>query len=150
LLQAASLPESAQAQSVQMMKSGDTSGPRWNFEIPFATQNGTAIAQFEISRDGRSGQQADGTKAVWRARFTLDVEPMGPVHAQVSLIGSRTAVTLWAERSEAAAKLRANSSLLSDALQQAELEPGDVLVRDGPPPRPQQAPPAGRFLDRAS
>jgi hypothetical protein len=26
--------------------------PRWNFEIPFLTQQGTAMAQFEISRDG--------------------------------------------------------------------------------------------------
>jgi hypothetical protein len=59
-------------------------------------------------------------------------------------------VTLWAERGDAAAKLRESSSLLSDALKRAELEPGDVLVRDGSPPRPQSAKPAGRFLDRAS
>jgi Flagellar hook-length control protein FliK len=148
LLQAASLPESANAQATQVAR-GDTSGPRWNFEIPFATPQGTAIAQFEIARDGRS-VPAEGIKPVWRARFTIDIEPMGAVHAQVALIGSRTAVTLWAERRESAAKLRQNSSLLSDALKQAELEPGDVLVRDGSPPQPRQAAPAGRFLDRAS
>jgi hypothetical protein len=149
LLQAASLPDAATLQAGQVAR-GDPSGPRWNFEVPFATPQGnTAIAQFEISRDGRS-VPAEGIKPVWRARFTLDVEPMGAVHAQVALIGSRTAVTLWAERGDAAAKLRENSSLLSDALKQAELEPGDVLVRDGSPPRPQPAKPAGRFLDRAS
>ena len=149
LLQAASLPEAATLQAGQVAR-GDPSGPRWNFEVPFATPQGnTAIAQFEISRDGRSVPAKD-IKPVWRARFTLDVEPMGAVHAQVALIGSRTAVTLWAERGGAAAKLRENSSLLSDALKQAELEPGDVLVRDGSPPRPQPAKPAGRFLDRAS
>jgi hypothetical protein len=148
LLQAASLPDSANAQAGQVAR-GDTSGPRWNFEIPFATPRGTAIAQFEIARDGRS-VPAEGIKPVWRARFTIDIEPMGAVHAQVALIGSRAAVTLWAERGESAAKLRQNSSLLSDALKQAELEPGDVLVRDGSPPQPRQAAPAGRFLDRAS
>jgi Flagellar hook-length control protein FliK len=148
LLQAASLPDSANAQGTQVVR-GDTSGPRWNFEIPFATPQGTAIAQFEIARDGRS-VPAEGIKPVWRARFTIDIEPMGAVHAQVALIGSRTAVTLWAERGESAAKLRQNSSLLSDALKQAELEPGDVLVREGSPPQPRQAAPAGRFLDRAS
>jgi hypothetical protein len=148
LLQAASLPDSANAQAGQVAR-GDTSGPRWNFEIPFATLQGTAIAQFEIARDGRS-VPAEGIKPVWRARFTIDIEPMGAVHAQVALIGSRAAVTLWAERGESAAKLRQNSSLLSDALKQAELEPGDVLVRDGSPPQPRQAAPAGRFLDRAS
>jgi Flagellar hook-length control protein FliK len=151
LLQAASLPEGANAQAAQIahVAQGDTSGPRWNFEVPFATPQGTSIAQFEIARDGRSAP-AEGIKPVWRARFTIDIEPMGAVHAQVALIGSRTAVTLWAERGESAAKLRQNSSLLSDALKQAELEPGDVLVRDGSPPQPRQAAPAGRFLDRAS
>jgi hypothetical protein len=148
LLQAASLPDTAQAALAQSNRD-DSSGPRWNFEIPFATSQGTAVAQFEISRDGHSAS-AEGAKSVWRARFTLDVEPMGPVHAQVALIGSRTAVTLWAERADSAAKLRVNSSLLSDALKEAQLEPGDVLVRDGSPPRPQQPRPAGRFLDRAS
>ena len=128
LLQAASLPDSANAQAGQVAR-GDTSGPRWNFEIPFATPQGTAIAQFEIARDGRS-VPAEGIKPVWRARFTIDIEPMGAVHAQVALIGSRTAVTLWAERGESAAKLRQNSSLLSDALKLAEPEPGDVLVRE--------------------
>jgi hypothetical protein len=148
LLQAASLPDAGNSQAGQAVR-GDNS-PRWTFEVPFATPQGnTAIAQFEISRDGRSAP-AEGLKAVWRARFSIDVEPMGAVHAQVSLIGARAAVTLWAERGEAAAKLRENSSLLSDALKGAELEAGDVLVRDGSPPRPRQATPAGRFLDRAS
>lgn len=146
LLQAASLPG---ATSAPMGQPAHSDGPRWNFEVPFATPQGTAIAQFEIARDGNSGA-ADTVKPVWRARFTIDIEPMGAVHAQVALIGTRAAVTLWAERGESAAKLRQNSSLLSDALRQAELEAGDVVVRDGTPPQPRQAAPAGRFLDRAS
>lgn len=145
MLQAASLPDPSAAQPPH----GDPSGPRWNFEVPFAAPQGTAIAQFEISRDGRASP-AEGIKPVWRARFTLDVEPMGAVHAQVALPGERTMVTLWAERAGSAARLRENSAMLTDALKQAELEPGDVLVRDGAPPRPREAASAGRFVDRAS
>src|SRR5262249_55177122 len=48
LLQAASIDRS-DAQAPR----NDTSGPRWNFEIPFATPQGTSVAQFEVSRDGR-------------------------------------------------------------------------------------------------
>jgi hypothetical protein len=59
-------------------------------------------------------------------------------------------VTLWAERAGSAARLRENATMLTDALKQAELEPGDVLVRDGAPPRPREAASAGRFVDRAS
>jgi len=80
LLQVASLPDHVDIASVRL----DPTAPRWNFEIPFATLQGTAMAQLEISRDGGRGE-VDATRRVWRARFSLDVEPAGPVHALVSL-----------------------------------------------------------------
>ncbi len=144
LLQAASLPEHVEP-GVRV----DPSGPRWHFEVPFATPQGTAVAQFEIARDGHRAA-ADASKPVWRARFSLDVEPIGPVHAQIALIGTRTAVTLWAERPDTSARLREHARELTDALRGAELEPGDVLVRYGAPPRARETAASGRFLDRAS
>ncbi len=143
LLQVASLPGQTDTTAGRL----DPSVPRWNFEIPFATPQGTAMAQFEISRDG-GGREAGAAKPVWRARFSLDVEPAGPVHAQVSLSGERTSVRMWAERPATAAQLRAGVSQLSQALSRAELQPGDILVRDGAPLQPASAP-AGHFLDRA-
>lgn len=113
------------------------------------TSAGTSIAQFEIGREGRAVTE-DG-RAIWRARFSVDIEPMGPVHAQVALLGNRAAVTLWAERPQSAARLHENSALLAEALEQAELEPGDILCRTGTPAVPRTSvPAAGRFLDRAS
>jgi len=144
LLQAASI-DRTDAQAPR----NDASGPRWNFEIPFVTPQGTSVAQFEVSRDGRH-VPPKGQSATWRARFSFDVEPAGPVHAQIALTGQRTAVTLWAERSDTAAQLRSNAGQLAHALKEAELDPGDVTVRDGAPPRPQVQTPAGRFVDRAS
>jgi Flagellar hook-length control protein FliK len=144
LLQVASLPDRVDVAATQL----DPTAPRWNFEIPFATPQGTAMAQFEISRDG-SGSEAEAARRVWRARFSLDVEPAGPVHALVSLTGERTSVRMWAERRATADQLRANVSQLSQALSRAELQPGDIVVRDGAPL--QSAPArAGHFLDRAS
>ena len=125
----------------------DQVAPRWNFEIPFAIPSGTAIAQFEISRDA-AGHDVETAKRVWRARFSLDVEPTGPVHAVVSLTGDTTSVELWAERPVTASRLRAGASQLSQALSRAELQPGDIVIREGAPPQPKPAP-AGHFLDRA-
>ena len=88
LLQVASLPDRIDTLP-QPAQSNDPTGPRWNFEIPFATPQGTAMAQFEISRDG-GGTEVEAAKKVWRARFTLDVEPTGPIHALVSLVGEKT------------------------------------------------------------
>jgi hypothetical protein len=143
LLQVASLPDHVDIASARL----DPTAPRWNFEIPFATLQGTAIAQLEISRDG-GGSEGEASKRVWRARFSLDIEPAGPVHALVSLRGERTSVRMWAERPLTAAQLRAGVSRLSQALSEAELQPGDIVIRDGAPPQTAPAP-AGHFLNRA-
>lgn len=144
LLQVASLPDRTDASGHRI----DPTVPQWNFEIPFATAQGTAMAQFEISRDG-GNEQADPAKRAWRARFTLNVEPSGPVHALITLNGDKTFVRMWAERPATAQQLRAGIGELNQALTKAELKPGDIVVRDGMPP---QAAPAraGHFLDRAT
>jgi hypothetical protein len=144
LLQVASLPGGVDAGNTRI----DPSAPRWSFEIPFATPQGTAVAQFEISRDG-GGNEVEAAKRIWRARFSLDVEPAGPVHALISLNAERTSVRMWAERPATAAQLRAGVSELSQALSQAELGPGDIVIRQGTPPQVTAAR-AGHFLDRAT
>ncbi len=141
LLQAASLPDQ-QPQRIDPTQ-------RWTFEVPFATPQGTSIAQFEVSGDPQAAK-SERQLATWRARFSLDVEPMGPVHALVALAGTRTSVTLWAERHATAARLNDNAALLNEALRAAELEPADVLFRVGAPPNVARQAAPGRFMDRAS
>ncbi|NEV77900.1 flagellar hook-length control protein FliK [Rhodopseudomonas sp. BR0C11] len=145
LLQVASLPDRADAAPARV----DAAQPRWAFEIPLATPQGTAVAQFEISRDRDEAAQAAGSSGtVWQARFSLDVEPAGPVHALISLRGEKTSVRLWAERPATTAQLRAGAADLGRALARADLVSGDIVVRDGAPPAPRPAV-AGHFLDRA-
>jgi Flagellar hook-length control protein FliK len=140
LLQVASLPESESGSHVT------TYTAQWAFEIPLALGQGSAVAQFEITRDGHvAGTEPSFT---WRVRFSVNVEPVGPVHALIALAGGRAAVTLWAERAASAAHLRANGGLLEEALRAAALEPRDIQFRVGAPAMPPSA--AGRFLDRAS
>ena len=145
LLQIASMPDLRTDSSVN-----GPSAPkvRWNFEIPFAAPHGTAVAQFEIERDG-GGSETEASKRLWRARFSLDLEPTGPVHALISLNGERTSVRMWAKRPATAAQLRAGVGQLSEALSRAELKPGDIVIQDGAPILPQSTK-AGHFLDRAS
>ena len=144
LLQVASLPDRTDASGHRV----DPSVPQWNFEIPFATPQGTAMAQFEISRDG-GHESEDPAKRAWRARFSLNVEPAGPVHALITLSGDKTLVRMWAERPGTVQQLRAGIGELNQALTRAELKPGDILVREGTPPQPAPAR-AGHFLDRAT
>jgi hypothetical protein len=143
LLQVASLPDRIDGSGPKI----DVTTPRWNFEIPFVTAQGTAMAQFEISRDGAAAE-VEAAGRVWRARFSLDVEPSGPIHALVSLTCEKTSVRMWAERPATAAQLRADAGELSQALAKADLQPGEIVIRDGAPPQAAPAK-AGHFLDRA-
>ena len=144
LLQIASLPEPPPAG-----RPAEAQGARWVFDMPFMTPQGPAAAQFEISRDG-GGSGGEGGRAMgrtWRARFSLDVEPMGPVHAQVALTGDRARVSLWVERPAAMARLRTGEERLNSALREAALEP-EVAFHTGQPRASAAAP--GQFLDQAT
>ncbi|KRA65133.1 hypothetical protein ASD79_19655 [Caulobacter sp. Root655] len=144
LLQIASLPEAPAAG-----RPVEEQGARWVFDMPFLTPQGPAVAQFEISRDG-GGAGGEGGRQMgrtWRARFSLDVEPMGPVHAQVALTGDRARVSLWAERPASMARLRGGQDRLDAALREAALEP-EVAFHAGQPRSAAAAP--GQFLDQAT
>lgn len=135
LLQIASLPQQAK-------------GSTWMFETPILTSQGTAVAQFQVSRDKREAQGGgDEPQPVWRAGFSIDIAPMGPVHAQVVLTGGRALVSLWAEREATAEQLRQEEPELTAALGGAGFQ-SDIAVHSGAPAQPSLAP--GRFLDQAS
>ncbi|KSB91612.1 hypothetical protein AS593_18310 [Caulobacter vibrioides] len=151
LLQAASLPERAETvRPADSRAVEDKSGPRWVFDVPFATPQGSAVAQFEISRDGGGGGAAGGPgeARTWKVRFSLDVEPMGRIDAQLALTGERARVSLWAERPESMARLRGGEEILNAALREAALEPEVAFHAAAPPVAAPVAP--GRFLDQAT
>ncbi len=135
------------SQAASVERTGETT--RWMFEVPIATPDGAGVAQFEISRDGRGpgAGTADGEPS-WRARFSVNVAPSGPVHADVLLGKGRARVTLMAEDVAARQALDAHRDELTQALAD---EQADVAVRviGGAPPRPQQQP-AGQLVDRRS
>lgn len=142
LLQIASLPDAPRTAAAEPAS-------RWMFDMPLATPQGPAVAQFEISRDGGGGGGGGAGEAarIWRARFSIDIEPMGPVHAQLAMGDGRIAVALWAEREESLAALRLQEAELAHALGDGE-HPAEVAIHPGAPRVSPAA--AGRFLDVAS
>jgi hypothetical protein len=119
---------------------------RWMFEAPVMTPQGAAVAQFEISRDPRGRTAAGEAAPIWRARFGLDIEPLGPVSAHVSLSNGQVAVTLWAERGAGEVLLREHAPALVRALASPQLH-AEVSVYPGRPPA--AAVTAGQLLNTA-
>lgn len=106
--------------------------PRWTFDLPLQTPFGQAQARFEVSRDcfkARNGAQA----VVWRTRFSMDVEPLGPVHAQIALLGKHAWIGLWAERPEAMNLLEQQQADLQNTFSADNVE-AEVICCLGSPP----------------
>jgi len=118
----------------------ETSGARWSFELPLMTPQGATIAQFAVERDDPGGG-SDAAPA-WRARFALDIPPLGPVRVHLRLHEGRSSAALWVERPDSLALLRGQADDLAGALG------GDVAIHPG---APAVAPPApGQLVDRSS
>ncbi|WP_340643731.1 flagellar hook-length control protein FliK [Phenylobacterium sp.] len=120
---------------------------RWMFETPLQTSQGPGVAQFEISRDSEGRAQQEEREPLWRARFSVDFEPVGPIDAQVAFEGDLARVSLWVQRTDAAERLRIAQPMLAQALAAANLQL-ELVVHSGPPPAPPTG--AGRLLDQSA
>lgn len=128
----------------------DSSQPaqRWLAEIPIAFQHGTAILPLQVEREAPRRDFQGVSPPLWRIRFALDVEPMGPLQGVVTLQARDVGVTLWAEREETSQLLRGAAPGLESALLHADFSSGAIDIHTGQP-RVMQ-PTAGQFLDRLS
>jgi hypothetical protein len=98
----------------------------WAFDAPLATPFGRALVRFEIDRQTPRSDRGK-QEPVWRARLALDLEPLGPVHAQIALQGSKAWVRLWAEKSQTALLLDEHKGELRQTLLADEMEAEIVL-----------------------
>jgi hypothetical protein len=118
-------------------------GPAWMFELPFLTPQGAMLAQFAIQRDEQGRGAAPQGGPTWRARFAMEVDPIGPVHVDLHMSGAgRSHVTIWAGE-EGLARLAPDTDLLGRTLD------ADVALRPGAPAEAAPAAP-GQFVDRTS
>ncbi|KRE00379.1 hypothetical protein ASE63_09970 [Bosea sp. Root381] len=144
LAQYASLPPEAARVEAQQAQQGQ----RWLTEIPLAFHHGTAMLPLQIEREPPRRDGSDASGPLWRVRFALDVEPIGPLQGVVTLQGRSVGISLWAEREETSKLLRGASPQLEAALAGAQFESGGIDIRTGQPRTVQ--PTAGQFLDRMS
>lgn len=141
LLQIASLPDYADPAAPR----AGADATRLMFDVPLATPQGTAVAQLRIERDGKNGGES-GAVPVWRASFSVDIEPVGPVHVRIALVNGKATVALNAERPDSAASLQAGLPVLEAGLRNADVEPGTLSCRAAVPAA--QPGPPGMFVDR--
>jgi hypothetical protein len=141
LSQYASLPaEGPRAEAAQTQ--------RWLTELPLALQQGAAMLPLQIEKEPPRREAETGAGPLWRVRFALDVEPLGPLQGVVTLQGRSVGITLWAEREDTSRVLRGAAPGLEAALAEARFENRAIDIHTGQPRVAQ--PTAGQFLDRLS
>lgn len=143
LSQYASLPAGAELRSADQ-----TPAQRWLAEVPLAFAQGTAVLPLEIERDAPRRGLTNAEMAIWRVRFALDGEPVGPLQALITMQGKTIAVSVWAEWPHVSRMLNQAAPALRDALTGDSFERAEIEVFTGRPPQPKLG--AGQFLDRHS
>lgn len=143
LSQYASLPDGTEGRSLDPAQSS-----RWFAEIPLAFAQGTAILPLEIEREAARRDVATADATIWRVRFALDGEPVGPLNALVTMQDRTIGVTVWAVRDTTSKLLQEAAPGLRQALTAERFERAEIEIFTGSPSQPKLA--AGHFLDRRS
>lgn len=116
LLQLASLPEPSR-----------NNAPRYVVDVPLMTPQGATVAQLVIERDSH-GSNTETPQPVWRVGLALNIEPLGPVRANLALSGDHAWVSIAAERPETLAQLQKSAGWLNEAFTSAALDADIAFV----------------------
>lgn len=115
----------------------------WHLELPLMLGHELAMAQIQIQRDGKG--KAEAKEKSWRLRFALKFSVLGEVGAQVTMVGLRTSIAIWADEEATAETLEAMLPELAPSLAAKGLELVSLTVRRGAPKDENQQ--AGRLMD---
>ena len=140
LAQMASLPDRADSETARAEKGAQ----QWTFELPFAAGEKSLAVQFKLSRE--AARRGDGVPDIWRLRFSLEPETLGPVHGSVTWQNGQVAATLWAEREDGVRVLRKDLAGLRDAMAGTAITISELQVLSGRPR--DDLPSAGIVVDK--
>ena len=101
----------------------------WQFELPITQAGGGDSIGIQIQREGESTDQTEG--AAWSAHLKFNIEPAGPISAQLILVGKEISSHFLAARSESAKTIERLLPDLSKAFIAAGLEVGRITARQG-------------------
>lgn len=145
LTQVRIIEASAQLQRAEAAPTSTLQEPRWTFDLPLNTPFGHAATKFEISRDTYK-TRSDTHAIVWRAHFSIDIEPLGPIQAQIALLGKNAWVSIWAERENSMKLLEAHQPMLHQTFRAEDMS-AEVICCVGVPAH--HVTETGKLLDSA-
>ena len=111
----------------------------WQFELPFRQGEKCYGLRVQIERRTRNNG-AGQAENIWSVKLDFELEPIGPVHARLALIGEEISSSFTAEFAETANRLKQALPQLATAFSRAGLKVGTLSAKCGSviiEPRPQ-------------
>ncbi len=109
---------------------------QFTVEIPIRYQGETTIAQMQVSRDAPEGRASPSGKQEprqWTMRFSMDCEPIGPVHAAIRLLNDQVGIRLWAERPQTVQTFTTLAPMLEQAMAATPVKCDGIVIAEGRP-----------------
>ncbi len=108
----------------------DTNHQLWQFDLPL--RQGEKSDRFRVQIERETKQRGGGkAETLWSAKLDFDLEPTGPVHARLALMGEEISSRFTAEYSETAHRLDQALPHLANAFSRAGLKVGTLSATQG-------------------
>lgn len=106
----------------------------WLIDVPVVIAEQPRRLQLTVSQEDEATAQA-GDSAGWQLDFALDLPQLGPLHGSLHLKTTDLTVRLYADEPDARHRLSQSLDQLATQLRRAELNPKELNVYPGPPPK---------------
>lgn len=104
----------------------------WTMELPVRDPAGE-LRHLRLEVEEESVRRPGGMRRQWSMTVSVDLEPLGPMHARVTLIEDSVHTVIWSERPVTAELARLHSDWLRAQMRQAGLNPAEVQCLQGEP-----------------
>jgi hypothetical protein len=100
----------------------------WQFDIPVKHPEGFDSFQLRIEREQSHSEKKDARHR-WRLSLNFDLDPLGPVQAQITLLGEQVSALFLTERKESADLIERQLTSLEQAFARAGLKVGHLAAK---------------------
>lgn len=120
----------------------------WQTEIPMRDQDNVVPLQVRFQQEQHSPERDEESRPpVWRLELSFDIEPLGPIHAQINLQEDNLSSRLWAKQENTAELVKEELHILRDKLLAAGLNIRELDCQQGIPPAAPNAMIEQRWID---
>ena len=124
LHQLASLPQNQDSQTSQSL----------SLELPVLHQDQVHLFQIQIREEEAQQNKEESKEKIWKINLAFDIDPLGPIHIQLTMLGESASATIWAEQKNTVDFTHSHLGILTESLKDIGLTVTQIDCLRGSPP----------------